>query len=166
MNCPRLVERQESIGRSRRLGGRIEVRPIILPEASPPTGGGHGGYNETSFLMAVRPGLVEQDRLDNKSPWYCLQDQEKNSLNADASTGLEVEKNRSGALKPSWGDRFSLDRSRTIPGASKQLGSHPSPETRHLTKAVFEALEINGVQVAATGFGESLATASFLASPA
>ena len=70
--------------------GRIEVQPMILPEASPPAGGDHAGYNETSFLMAVRPELVEQDRLDDHAPWYCLQDEEKNSRTANARHGREM----------------------------------------------------------------------------
>ena len=64
---------------------------MILPEASPPAGGDHAGYNETSFLMPVRPELVEQDRLDAAAaPWYCLQDEGKNSRTANARHGWEM----------------------------------------------------------------------------
>ena len=67
--------------------GRIDVQPMILPGASPPAGGDHAGYNETSFLLATRPDLVEQDRLSDDSPWYCRQDEEKNSWTANAEHG-------------------------------------------------------------------------------
>ena len=68
-------------------GGRIDVQPMILPEASPPAGGDHAGYNETSFLLATRPELVEQDRLSAAAPWYCRQDEDKNSWTANAEHG-------------------------------------------------------------------------------
>ena len=67
--------------------GRIEVQPLILPAASPPAGGDHAGYNETSFLLATRPELVEQSRLDDSAPWYCRQDEEQNSWTASAGHG-------------------------------------------------------------------------------
>lgn len=67
--------------------GQIQVQPMILPEASPPAGGDHAGYNETSFLLATRPELVEQDRLDDDAPWYCRQEEEKNSWTANAEHG-------------------------------------------------------------------------------
>ena len=50
-------------------------------------GGDHAGYNETSFLLATRPELVEQDRLSADAPWYCRQDEEKNSWTANAEHG-------------------------------------------------------------------------------
>lgn len=65
----------------------IDVQPMILPEASPPAGGDHAGYNETSFLIATRPELVEQDRLDENAPWYCRGNEEKNSWTANAEHG-------------------------------------------------------------------------------
>ncbi|HIG18270.1 MAG TPA: hypothetical protein EYQ31_13865, partial [Candidatus Handelsmanbacteria bacterium] len=51
-------------------------------------GGDHAGYNETSFLMATRPELVEQDRLDlEEAPWYCRQNEENNSWTANVEHG-------------------------------------------------------------------------------
>jgi creatinine amidohydrolase len=70
--------------------GRIHVHPMILPAASPPAGGDHAGYNETSFLMATRPELVEQGRLGDDAPWYCRQDEEKNSWTANVAHGQEM----------------------------------------------------------------------------
>ena len=67
--------------------GHIDVLPMILPDASPPAGGDHAGYNETSFLLATRPELVEQDRLDDNAPWYCRQSEEHNSWTANAEHG-------------------------------------------------------------------------------
>lgn len=67
--------------------GRIHVQPMILPAASPPAGGDHAGYNETSFLLATRPELVEQERLDDTAPWYCRQNEERNSWTANAEHG-------------------------------------------------------------------------------
>ncbi len=68
--------------------GAIDVQPMILPAASPPAGGDHAGYNETSFLMATRPELVEQDRLDlEEAPWYCRQNEAKNSWTANVEHG-------------------------------------------------------------------------------
>jgi creatinine amidohydrolase/Fe(II)-dependent formamide hydrolase-like protein len=61
---------------------------MILPAASPPAGGDHAGYNETSFLMATRPELVQQERLDiDEAPWYCRQDEERNSWTANVEHG-------------------------------------------------------------------------------
>ena len=73
-------------GEARRFG-RIQVHPMILPAASPPAGGDHAGYNETSFLLATRPELVDQGRLDENAPWYCRQDEERNSWTANAAHG-------------------------------------------------------------------------------
>ena len=56
-------------------------------EARGASGGDHAGYNETSFLIATRPELVEQDRLDENAPWYCRQNEEKNSWTANAEHG-------------------------------------------------------------------------------
>ena len=67
--------------------GRIGVYPMILPAASPPAGGDHAGHNETSFLLATRPELVEQDRLDENAPWYCREQEDKNSWNANPEHG-------------------------------------------------------------------------------
>jgi creatinine amidohydrolase/Fe(II)-dependent formamide hydrolase-like protein len=68
--------------------GAIDVQPMILLAASPPANGDHAGYNETSFLMAVRPELVEQDRLDKeKAPWYCRENDENNSWTANVEHG-------------------------------------------------------------------------------
>jgi creatinine amidohydrolase len=67
--------------------GRIEEQPMILPAASPPAGGDHAGFNETSFLLATRPELVEQDKLDDDAPWYCRQHEEKNSWTASPEQG-------------------------------------------------------------------------------
>lgn len=68
--------------------GSIDVQPMILPAASPPAGGDHAGYNETSFLMATRPELVEQERLDiDPAPWYCRQNEDNNSWTANVEHG-------------------------------------------------------------------------------
>ena len=60
-----------------------------LPAASPPAGGDHAGYNETSYLLATRPELVEQDRLDiDEAQWYCgVKRGEKTSWTANAEHG-------------------------------------------------------------------------------
>ena len=58
--------------------------------ASPPAAGDHAGYNETSFLMATRPELVEQDRLGDDAPWYCRQQEKKNSWTANVAHGEEM----------------------------------------------------------------------------
>ena len=67
--------------------GRIQVYPMILPEASPPAGGDHAGYNETSFLLATRPELVDQSQLDEHAPWYCHQNKTRNSWTANEAHG-------------------------------------------------------------------------------
>lgn len=67
--------------------GRIQVHPMILPEASPSASGDHAGYNETSFLLATHPDLVEQDRLDDQAPWYCHMGEEKSSATANPAHG-------------------------------------------------------------------------------
>ena len=67
--------------------GSVHVEPMILPAASPPAGGDHAGYNETSFLLATRPELVEQDRLDDKAPWYCHIGEEESSATANTEHG-------------------------------------------------------------------------------
>jgi len=69
---------------------RIDVQPLILPAASPPAGGDHAGYNETSFLLATRPDLVEQARLDDTAPWYCRQHEERNAWTATAAHGQRM----------------------------------------------------------------------------
>jgi creatinine amidohydrolase/Fe(II)-dependent formamide hydrolase-like protein len=68
--------------------GRVEVQPMILPGAE--AGGDHAGYNETSFLLATRPELVEQDKLDENAPWYCRQDEKLNSWSANAEHGKRM----------------------------------------------------------------------------
>jgi creatinine amidohydrolase len=67
--------------------GRIQVEPMILPAASPPAGGDHAGYNETSFLLATRPELVDQSKLDENAPWYCHENEEESSWSANAEHG-------------------------------------------------------------------------------
>lgn len=67
--------------------GRIQVEPMILPAASPPAGGDHAGYNETSFLLATRPELVDQSKLDENAPWYCHENEEESSWSANADHG-------------------------------------------------------------------------------
>ena len=81
---------KDQMGKVGPIWGKIEVHPMILPAASPPAGGDHAGYNETSFLMATRPELVEQDRLDDNAPWYCRQDEEKNSWTANVAHGQKM----------------------------------------------------------------------------
>ncbi len=68
--------------------GRVEVQPMILPGTE--AGGDHAGYNETSFLLATRPELVEQDKLDEQAPWYCRQDEKLNSWSANAEHGQRM----------------------------------------------------------------------------
>jgi creatinine amidohydrolase/Fe(II)-dependent formamide hydrolase-like protein len=76
---------------------------MILPTASPPAGGDHAGYNETSFLLATCPELVEQGQLDDNAPWYCHQDEEKNSWTANAEHGqIMVE-----AVVNAWVDKIA-----------------------------------------------------------
>ena len=70
--------------------GRVQVHPMILPAASPPAGGDHAGYNETSFLLATRPELVDQEQLDENAPWYCRQDEYRNSWTANAEHGASM----------------------------------------------------------------------------
>ena len=45
----------------------VQVRPMILADASPPASGDHAGYNETSFLLATRPELVDQTNASAKA---------------------------------------------------------------------------------------------------
>ena len=74
--------------------------------ASPPAGGDHAGYNETSFLLATRPELVEQDRLDDNAPWYCRQDEERNSWTANAEHG----QNMVDAVVDAWVKKIDAER--------------------------------------------------------
>jgi creatinine amidohydrolase/Fe(II)-dependent formamide hydrolase-like protein len=80
-------ERPLTAGENREVWGRIHVRPLLLPAASPPAHGDHAGYYETSLLLACRPDLVEQDRLDETAPWYCHMGEEKSSATATAEQG-------------------------------------------------------------------------------
>lgn len=80
-------ERPPSAEEDRELWSRIHVRPLILPAASPPAGGDHAGYYETSFLLATRPELVDQSKLDENAPWYCHLGEEKSSATANAEQG-------------------------------------------------------------------------------
>ena len=84
----------------------IEVQPMILPAASPPAGGDHAGYNETSFLLVTRPELVEQDRLDDDAPWYCRQHEEKNSWTANPEHGQAMVN----AVVGAWVEKISAAR--------------------------------------------------------
>ena len=85
--------------------GSVQVEPMILPDASPPAGGDHAGYNETSFLMATRPELVEQNRLNiDKAPWYCgVEGEDKTSWSANISHG----KSMVDAVVDAWIHRLS-----------------------------------------------------------
>ncbi len=85
---------------------RIQVAPMILPASSPPAGGDHAGYNETSFLMATRPELVDQTRLDDDAPWYCGHDQERNSWTANIEHGQAMVD----AVVDAWVDRLGGER--------------------------------------------------------
>jgi len=80
-------ERPLSAEENREFWSRIHVRPLILPAASPPASGDHGGYYETSFLLATRPELVDQGKLDQLAPWYCHLGEEKSSATAHAEQG-------------------------------------------------------------------------------
>jgi len=86
--------------------GRVEVQPMILPQASPPAGGDHAGYNETSFLLATRPELVEQDRLDDSAPWYCRQHEENSSWTANSDHGRTMVE----AVVGAWVEKIERDR--------------------------------------------------------
>lgn len=77
----------EKVGPIFSAAGLVEVQPMILPQASPPAEGDHAGYYETSFLLATRPELVEQGRLDENAPWYCGADDEKSRWSANADHG-------------------------------------------------------------------------------
>jgi creatinine amidohydrolase/Fe(II)-dependent formamide hydrolase-like protein len=70
--------------------GKIHVRPLVLASACPPAGGDHAGYYETSMLLAARPELVEQARLDETAPWYCHIGEERSSATASAEAGEEM----------------------------------------------------------------------------
>ncbi len=89
-----------------RIWSRVEVQPLILPEASPPAGGDHAGYYETSYLMATRPELVEQDKLGDDAPWYCRQDEKLNSWTADAAQGRVMVD----AIVKAWADKIARER--------------------------------------------------------
>ena len=82
--------REEDMKKAGNVWGRIEVHPMILATASPPAGGDHAGYNETSFLIATRPELVQQDQLDGNAPWYCRQSESHNSWTANKKHGQEM----------------------------------------------------------------------------
>lgn len=94
------------LSRSINTFGQIQVQPMILPAASPPAGGDHAGYNETSFLLATRPELVEQDRLDDNAPWYCHQDEEKNSWTANIAHGQTMVE----AVVNTWVEKINTER--------------------------------------------------------
>jgi creatinine amidohydrolase len=94
------------LSRSASAFGQIQVLPMILPAASPPAGGDHAGYNETSFLLATRPELVEQDRLDNNAPWYCRQDEQNNSWTANVAHGQEMVE----AVVNAWVEKINSER--------------------------------------------------------
>ncbi len=80
----------EQLSRTAARSGGITVLPLVLPESSPPAGGDHAGYNETSFLLATRPELVDQTKLDANAPWYCGRDRDQNSWNANAEHGQRM----------------------------------------------------------------------------
>jgi creatinine amidohydrolase len=85
--------------------GGIQVEPMILPASSPPAAGDHAGYNETSFLMATRPELVEQDRLDGDAPWYCgVEGDEQTSWSANVEHGQAMVD----AVVDAWVARLTL----------------------------------------------------------
>jgi creatinine amidohydrolase/Fe(II)-dependent formamide hydrolase-like protein len=51
---------------------RIQVWPSVLPAAEKvAVMADHAGYYETSLLLAMRPDLVELERLTMNTPWYC-----------------------------------------------------------------------------------------------
>ena len=84
--------------------GSVQVQPMILPAASPPAGGDHAGYNETSFLLATRPELVEQDQLDGEAPWYCgVEGEERTSWSANVEHGQAMVD----AVVNAWVDELS-----------------------------------------------------------
>ena len=84
--------------------GGVAVEPMLLPAAAKRgAGGDHAGYNETSFLMATRPELVEQDRLDENAPWYCHIGEEKSSATASVEHGQAMVD----ACVDAWVERLS-----------------------------------------------------------
>jgi creatinine amidohydrolase len=83
-------ERRLDEAGGRAVWGRIQVRPLILPAACPPADGDHAGYYETSLLLAARPELVEQERLDVSAPWYCHLGEAQSSATASAQSGHEM----------------------------------------------------------------------------
>ena len=82
--------REEDMKKAGNVWGRIEVHPMILASAIPPAGGDHAGYNETSFLIATRPELVQQDQLNENAPWYCRQNESQNSSTANKEHGQKM----------------------------------------------------------------------------
>jgi creatinine amidohydrolase len=82
--------------------GRILVRPMILPAATPPASGDHAGYYETSFLLAAHPELVDQSRLSGDAPWYCEMDKLQSSATATAEFGEIMMK----AVVDAWVDEL------------------------------------------------------------
>ncbi len=72
--------------------GLVRVEEMVLPESSPPAGGDHAGFYETSLLLATRPELVEQDRLDTDgAPWYCgTKGEEQSSWSATSAHGQDM----------------------------------------------------------------------------
>ena len=53
---------------------RIQVWPSVLPEAAQKgvVMADHAGFYETSLLMAIRPDLVQTERISSDGPWFCL----------------------------------------------------------------------------------------------
>ena len=120
-------------------GGHIEVQPMILPESSPPAGGDHAGYNETSFLIAARPELVEQDRLGDDPPWYCQSRRNQKQLHGQRRARPSHDRGRRRCVG-----------SQNRPGALKMtqvLTVHPDRlKGRHIQRAA-EVLRQGGVIV-------------------
>lgn len=67
---------------------RIQVWPSVLPAAAVQgvVMADHAGFYETSLLMAIRPDLVQADRLNLDAPWYCLTP-ESDARNATVENG-------------------------------------------------------------------------------
>lgn len=80
-------EREPTAEENRALWSRIHVRPLILPAACPPCGGDHAGFFETSLLLATRPELVEQARLDATAQWYCHVGEPRSAVTATVADG-------------------------------------------------------------------------------
>jgi creatinine amidohydrolase/Fe(II)-dependent formamide hydrolase-like protein len=97
---------RDRMEQQRAFESRVSVLPMVLPASAPPAGGDHAGYNETSFLLATRPQLVDQSRLNDDAPWYCQKDSANNSWTANAEHGHVMME----AVVQAWVDKIDSER--------------------------------------------------------